>query len=635
MTSILELNLAHLPAHLRELLPKRPEGIELVQGEAGLPTAELSSPATGERVRMNSLVDPWVEAERWAETVEIGMARIGFVYGCGFGYPLQAYVRRMPAQHELFILERSPELFLAMLSAVDLRPLLEDARVRWLIGNAEAIKRQLAACMGGDFLVRCAMMCTAFTPWAHRNDRTFYLDLHESLHQLLGLMLRSAGNAVHDTLVGVYNTVANVPYMTAAASLTSLKDAYQGRPAFIIGNGPSLDKNAEQLKLAQGKALLLTAESALQPCLRRGIIPDAICVTERTPQVYHFHFCDRELPQEVAMVGLTLVDPRIPPQFGKRWLPVFRSIETSARWVQRALGEPSALNGGSSSAHLAFELALWTGADPIVFVGMDLAFGEGKATHSQLSDYAEGPLTEQVKQLQAQETLTVPGVNGQPVATTRLWQEFRLWLEHQISLYPARRFIDATEGGARIEGTELAQLDETIQRWCVTTTGPRLAERLAHAEPRGDEGVRERLAQELTELTERLQGWHQQAGMDKRSCRLIREACALHSRHGRLLLPAFVGELVRQMDVAYVGYTTDERLSTYLNPVIYAYQKRTVELGTIDSLEQLDRLAAVQAAMFDGLERLTASLLEQFTALAAQVADTSCGHGATLDAPTA
>ena len=618
MTSLLELNYAHLPVHLQELLPRRTKEIALIPGDGSLPAAVLRSPASGERVRMNSLVDPWAEAEQWAETVEIGRARIGFLYGCGCGYSLLAYVRRMPPHHELFVFERSPELFLAMLSAIDLRPLLEDGRIRWLIGDADAIKRQLAVYMNGDFLVRCAMMCTTFTPWAHRNDRAFYLALHESLHQLLALMLRSGGNAVHDTLVGLYNTVANAPAITASASLTSLKDAYKGVPAFIVGNGPSLDGNAEQLKRAQGKALILTAESALQPCLRRGITPDAICVTERTPQVYHIHFKERELPQELAMVGLTLVDPRVPPQFGKRWLPVFRSVETSARWVQRALGEEGALNGGSSSAHLAFELALWTGADPIIFVGMDLAFGEDKTTHSRLSDYAEGPLTEQVKQLQAEETIMVPGVQGGLVATTRLWQEFRLWLEHQISLYPGRRFIDATEGGARIEGTEVAQLSEAIARWCVTTSGPRLVQRLEEAAPLGGGDFTGRLTEALTEIMERLQAWHQQAEADARSCRTIREACALHSRFEGMELPAFVGEWVRQMDVAYLKYTNDERLSIYLNPVIYAYQKRTVELGVIDSLVQLDRLAAIQAEMFHCLQRLTEALLDQFTALAAK-----------------
>ncbi|MFS0724049.1 motility associated factor glycosyltransferase family protein [Paenibacillus sp. 1P07SE] len=626
MTSLLELNRAAMPQHLQELLPGRHPEIAVVRGEAGWPTAQLPSPATGERVHLNSMIDPWREAEAWADSLALGQSRIGFVYGCGFGYPLLAYMKRMPTEHQLFVFERDAALFLAMLSAIDVRALFGDRRVHWLIGEPEALKRQLAAYMGGDFLVRCAMMNTAFTPWAHRNDRSFYLSLHESLHGLLGLMLRSGGNSVHDTLVGLYNTVANAPAIAQAASLTSVKDAYKGRPAFIVGNGPSLDGNAEHLLRAQGKALILTAESALQPCLRRGIIPDAVCVTERTPQVYHIHFRDRELPQELAVAGLTLVDPRVPPLFGRRWLPIFRSVETSGRWVQRALGERSALNGGSSSAHLAFELALWAGADPIVFVGMDLAFGKDKATHSRLSDYADGPLTEQVKQLQAEETLMVPGVHGQPVATTRLWQEFRLWLEHQISLYPGRRFIDATEGGARIEGTSLAGLEETVGRWCKTAAGPRLAARLAAAAPPegappegappGAGATQEVLQQELAAICQQLQTWHSRAADDKRSCRVIREACRLHSCYEGLALPAFVGELAARMDRAYIGYTTDEQLSIYLNPIIYAFQKRTVELGAIDTLAQLERLAAVQEEMFSYLQRLCGALHEQFDALA-------------------
>ncbi|GBF75147.1 hypothetical protein PA598K_03532 [Paenibacillus sp. 598K] len=621
MTSILEMNLAAMPDALRERVPARQTPrVTVSRSESGLPTAELVSPNGGERVRLCSAVDPWTEAESWATTVQIGDARIGFLYGCGFGYAALAYARRMPAEHELFVFERDPDVFLAMLSAIDLRALLSDRRIHWLVGEPTEMKRQLAAFMSGDFLVRCAMMCTVFTPWAHRNDRATYLALHESLHQLLALMLRSGGNSVHDTLVGLYNTIANTAPIAAAASLTSLKDAYKGCPAFVIGNGPSLDANIEQLRAAQGKALLLTAESALQPCLRRGIVPDAVCVTERTPNVYHIHFREHELPPDLAMVGLTLVDPRVPPLFGDRWLPVFRSVETSTRWVRQALGEQSALNGGSSSAHLAFELALWTGADPIVFVGMDLAFGADRMTHSRMSDYAEGPLVEQVKQLQAEETITAAGIDGRPVETTRLWQEFRLWLEHQIGLYPGRQFIDATEGGARIEGTALATLAIVVERGCEAAPEcPRLAAllaELAEAAPPALDAPRLSLLRELSAIRGQLQAWRRQAEQERRSCRVIQAACELHSRHEELLLPPFMGDLVRQMDRAYLPFTTDERLSVYLSPVIYAYQKQTMELGPIDSLARLDRLARTQEAMFDMLRRLCESLLEQFEALA-------------------
>ncbi len=198
--------------------------------------------------------------------------------------------------------------------------------------------------------------------------------------------------------------------------------------------------------------MIITAESALRPCLERGILPDAMSVTERSPDVYHYHFSGQELPKSLALIGLTLIDPRIPESVEGPWVPVFRRLENSARWIQHAIMESGeSLKGGSSSAHLAFEFALWTGADPIIFVGQDLAFGRDKTTHSRQSIYSEERLSDQVRALQNQPAYEVPGVDGGTVQTTRLWYEFKSWFEQQISLHPATRFIDATEGGAYIK----------------------------------------------------------------------------------------------------------------------------------------------------------------------------------------
>ena len=43
---------------------------------------------------------------------------------------------------------------------------------------------------------------------------------------------------------------------------------------------------------------------------------------------------------------------------------------------------------------------------------------------------------------------------------------YRLWFETQIVRYPHLHVIDATEGGAKIRGTEVLTLNETIEREC-------------------------------------------------------------------------------------------------------------------------------------------------------------------------
>ncbi|MCK9907423.1 DUF115 domain-containing protein, partial [Frankia sp. Cpl3] len=70
-----------------------------------------------------------------------------------------------------------------------------------------------------------------------------------------------------------------------------------------------------------------------------------------------------------------MIDPRIQREFPGPWVPVFRRYETTSQWINEAISDGCGLHGGGSSAHLAFEFALWVGANPIIFVGQDLAFG--------------------------------------------------------------------------------------------------------------------------------------------------------------------------------------------------------------------------------------------------------------------
>lgn len=45
---------------------------------------------------------------------------------------------------------------------------------------------------------------------------------------------------------------------------------------------------------------------------------------------------------------------------------------------------------------------------------------------------------------------------------------YRKWFESQIVRYPRLDVIDATEGGAKIEGSEIMTLKEAIERECKT-----------------------------------------------------------------------------------------------------------------------------------------------------------------------
>ena len=99
----------------------------------------------------------------------------------------------------------------------------------------------------------------------------------------------------------------------------------------------------------------------------------------------------------------------------------------------------------SSCTHVVMWALKEFGCDPIVFVGLDLALEDGR----QYADGCEGTTP-------TQQTLEVDGYFGEKVQTLSQYNVFRDQFELCIShpLFSDRRYINATEGGARIDGTD-------------------------------------------------------------------------------------------------------------------------------------------------------------------------------------
>ncbi|MBD2844519.1 motility associated factor glycosyltransferase family protein [Paenibacillus sp. IB182496] len=617
---IRQRNLAALPAYLladvETPVPGDATGeIEMLNAADG---SVVSAVRTGGHVLPTaSLIDPLGEAADWARTLEVDNVRLCFIYGCGSGYPLLAYQARKKPDTLTIIFERRPALFRALLDGVDLSPLLADPSVRWVIGDHAQMLERIGDALGGEVLLHCTRLAVHFTPPAHRVDKAFYLKLHEWLLDRLTMLTQSIGNSVHDTLFGLHNSLDNARSIQESMPLSELKGVYAGMPAFVVASGPSLDRNLDRLAGMDRHALILTAESALLPCLKRGVKPHAICVTERSPDVYHYHFAPATLPEGVALVGLSSLDPRIPASMPGPWLPVFRIGESSTAWLREALEPASAgLQGGMSSAHLAFELALYCGADPIIFVGQDLAFADdGRTTHSDASLYATSVLAEQVQRLRSEPPLTVMGSAGRPVRTTRLWLDFKTWFEHQIGRHPGVSFINATEGGAHIEGTKVMTLADALDHVPRAHPVPRLSELLAYRRaPVPWEKTAARLGSALAHLVRKTGELQSECRADLARCGFLLEACRLHRSHPGPALPGWLGERFSELGERFRRYTDDPHVSIYIQPLVYSYLRRLGRSAALDTLTAVEEDVRLHEQLFARLQRVLALMQRQFEA---------------------
>lgn len=255
------------------------------------------------------------------------------------------------------------------------------------------------------------------------------------------------------------NTFQNMDYFIHGKSLQHLYELLpKDVPAIIVAAGPSLDKNVKDLEKAKGKAFIVAVDTALPPLIRNGIIPD-MCISIDGKKK-SFHFADAE-SHEIPLVCYLLSHALILKQHTavKFFLnDINHHIQHYLSGKQKVL---PIISSGGSVANDAFSLVQLLGFTTIILIGQDLALTGNKS-------HADATLCGQLKWTadRFSDLIEVEGIDGKPVLSKGEYRLYCRWFEEQIRQFPELKVIDATEGGAKIQGTIIQPLLETIEKEC-------------------------------------------------------------------------------------------------------------------------------------------------------------------------
>ena len=308
----------------------------------------------------------------------------------------------------------------------------------------------------------------------------------KGLQTLLGQLVqqKSAFRHAQDHLAPLWahNGLRNLPHIGQHPMVTDIGDQLKDVPLIIVGAGPSLEKNIDQLRAAQGKTIILAVNRTLRSLQNAGVCPDFVINLEPRDVACQFEGIDLQ-----NITGLVLSVTSHPTLFHLDVpnLLTFAGNLEAEQWLFDAEDNVVEIASRGTVSCSAMSLALQWKCNPIILVGQDLSFPGGAYYHAGGADGAtqaeydedekrwvlKGYSEDLANTLRAEhgskplsfEGTEVPGYFGGTVPTSTAFATFRSWFENTALDHPNRELYNCTEGGAFIDGMKHVPLSVALR----------------------------------------------------------------------------------------------------------------------------------------------------------------------------
>ena len=235
--------------------------------------------------------------------------------------------------------------------------------------------------------------------------------------------------------------------------IDELKDEFMNRDLYIIAAGPSLDKNYLQLKMIGQKGIILAAGTVFRKLLSAGIRPDYFIVTDANERVYK-QIAGLE-KESIPMLFLSTAYKGFANKYqGKKYMILQEGYDKAEEFAIKC--GASLIQTGGSVSTTALDLGITFGCRRIIFLGLDLAY-TGNVIHASDTSIRELKMGAGLRQ--------VEDIDGNLIATSKVLDMYRQWIEKRISNVKETEFINASEGGANIKGMKNMKLMDIIEEY--------------------------------------------------------------------------------------------------------------------------------------------------------------------------
>lgn len=410
--------------------------------------------------------DPQKEAEMWFSQLSLARTTVLYVYGLGLGYAYEAakgWLKDDP-ERMLIFLEDDLAVVARFLETSLATTILKDPQVKICISDDFVHDKDLFEELSWSF-VSLPFAIEALPFYAIVKQGSF-LEVRHQLSYQSAVKASLVSEYVDYGLVFFRNFYPNLLELPKASLGDALFGEFKDVPAIICGAGPSLNKNIDLLRDLDERALIFAGGSALNAFCKVGVEPhfgagidpnDAQYDRIKENQQFATPFFYRNRFNHEALKALR----------GPRLYLTGSGGYAISDWIEQRLGIAGKdLDEGHNIVNFSVSIAHALGCNPIIFVGVDMAY-------TGMKSYADGvvddPHLTKKKMMGAEDfdsqAIERRDIFGKPIHTLWKWMAESEWISNYAREHADLTFINATEGGLGFDGVPNRSLKEVINTY--------------------------------------------------------------------------------------------------------------------------------------------------------------------------
>jgi len=483
----------------------------------------------GQDVYLHSRHDPIREAQKWVDGIGRESARqqsddqgtspderdtltmCYVVDGFGLGYHVRALYEQLKGKAFIVVGERDIALLRAAFNHLDYTEMLASGRIIFI---SHANRDEIFQKLGGRGSIM--MLGVLFTHSRQQIDSEFHAAVHKLISEYTCYMRTHFISLLANSVTTCKNILYNLPSYIGGSGIGKLKGRFTGCPAVVVSAGPSLQRNIDTLRQIRDKVVVIAVQTTLKPLLASGVSPDFVTSLD-------YHEISKRFFEDIADEQLANVHLVAEPKATWHVIDTYRGrgpISLLGNNIARLLlkdikDSHDDLPAGATVAHLAFYLGRYIGADPIIFIGQDLAFtnnvyySPGNALHEiwqgELNRFCTIEMKEWERIVRNRNLLRkVDDIYGAKIYTDDQMFTYLQQFEKDFARSNCR-IIDATEGGSLKQFCQVMTLAQAAENYCkdvIDRGGSDCHKNIDGLDSRQLETGREQLSRRVEEVTQ-------------------------------------------------------------------------------------------------------------------------------------